>query len=112
MTPTRVGEDNMTEQAKDYRPPRYSETSAQEKHTLWASVGVALTFRQRRHRHIREDDRTKEEKDHHPTAWYSRMSAQEKTTFWACTGGWVLDAMDVQIFTFVIPAIMASFEVT
>jgi MFS family permease len=55
---------------------------------------------------------TKEGKDHHPSAWYAKMSAQEKNAFWACTGGWVLDAMDVQIFTFVIPAIMASFQVT
>jgi MFS family permease len=59
-----------------------------------------------------EDNMTDEGKDHHPTAWYAKMSAQEKNTFWACTGGWVLDAMDVQIFTFAIPAIMASLEVT
>jgi hypothetical protein len=50
--------------------------------------------------------------DHHPTTWYSEMSAQEKNTFWACIGGWMLDAMDVQMFSFAIPAIIASFAIT
>ena len=50
--------------------------------------------------------------DHHPTTWYSEMSAREKKTFWACIGGWMLDAMDVQMFSFAIPAIIASFAVT
>jgi sugar phosphate permease len=104
----------MTDQTKDHRPaPGYSYTSTQEKRTFWASIRVALTFNQQRHRNMSgHDNITREEKDHHPTAWYVKMSAQEKNTFWACTAGWVLDAMDVQIFTFVIPAIMASFEVT
>ena len=102
----------MTDQAKDHRPTEwYSETSAQERHTFWASI--TLTFRQQKHRRMPgEDNMTNEAKDHHPTAWYSEMSAREKNTFWACTGGWILDAMDVQIFTFAIPAIMASFGVT
>src|SRR5215470_4475680 len=50
--------------------------------------------------------------DHHLTTWYSEMSAREKNTFWACIGGWILDAMDVQMFSFAIPAIIASFAVT
>jgi len=50
--------------------------------------------------------------DHHPTTWYSEMSAREKNTFWACIGGWILDAMDVQMFSFAIPAIIASFAIT
>jgi MFS family permease len=49
---------------------------------------------------------------HHPTAWYAEMGAAEKRTFWAATGGWILDAMDVQMFSFTIPAIMAAFAVT
>jgi hypothetical protein len=28
----------------------------------------------------------------------------ERRTFWACFGGWALDALDVQIYTFVVPA--------
>jgi MFS family permease len=55
---------------------------------------------------------TKQTGDHHPTAWYREMTAQEKNTFWACTGGWMLDAMDVQMFSFAIPAIIASFGIT
>lgn len=50
--------------------------------------------------------------DHHPTAWYAEMQPREKSTFWACTGGWVLDAMDVQIYSFAIPAIIAAFHLT
>src|SRR5437588_2768633 len=36
--------------------------------------------------------------------WYRELTPVEKCTFWACFGGWALDAMDVQIFSFVIPA--------
>src|SRR5215510_13853647 len=50
--------------------------------------------------------------DHHPTTWYSEMSAREKRTFWACIGGWILDAMDVQMLSFAIPAIIAVFAIT
>ena len=50
--------------------------------------------------------------DHNPTTWYSEMSTREKNTFWACIGGWMLDAMDVQMFSFAIPAIIASFAIT
>ena len=50
--------------------------------------------------------------DHHPTNWYGEMAPKEKSTFWACTGGWILDAMDVQIYSFVIPTIIAAFALT
>jgi MFS family permease len=50
--------------------------------------------------------------DHHPTGWYSELEAREKNAFWACFGGWVLDAMDVQIFSFAIPAIIAAFALS
>jgi MFS family permease len=50
--------------------------------------------------------------ENHPTAWYAGMKPREKTTFWACLGGYVLDAMDVQIFSFAIPAIIAAFAIT
>jgi len=51
-------------------------------------------------------------REHHPTAWYAEMTSQERTTFWACIGGWVLDAMDVQMLSFAIPAIIAVFSIT
>lgn len=50
--------------------------------------------------------------EHHPTAWYATLKPHEKTTFWACLGGWMLDAMDVQIFSFAIPAIMTTFAIS
>jgi MFS family permease len=50
--------------------------------------------------------------DHHPTNWYAEMAPREKSAFWACTGGWILDAMDVQIYSFAIPAIIAAFHLT
>jgi MFS family permease len=50
--------------------------------------------------------------EHHPTAWYAQMGRKEKATFWACIGGWILDAMDVQILSFVFPAIIAAFAIS
>ncbi len=47
-----------------------------------------------------------------PTGWYGELASDEKRTFWACFGGWALDAMDVQIFSFTIPAVVAAFHVT
>ena len=44
--------------------------------------------------------------------WYGELTPPEKRTFWACFGGWALDAMDVQIFSFVIPSIVAAFAVS
>src|ERR1700674_3960604 len=46
------------------------------------------------------------------TGWYAALAPKEKRTFWACFGGWALDAMDVQIFSFAIPAIIAAFHLT
>lgn len=44
--------------------------------------------------------------------WYGELTPPEKRTFWACFGGWALDAMDVQIFSFVIPAIVTAFTIS
>jgi MFS family permease len=49
---------------------------------------------------------------HHPTAWYGELKPRERSAFWACLGGWILDAMDVQMFSFAIPAIMAAFAIS
>ena len=46
------------------------------------------------------------------TGWYRQLDSSERRTFWACFGGWMLDAMDVQIFSFVIPAIIVAFAIT
>jgi MFS family permease len=50
--------------------------------------------------------------EHHPIAWYSELKPRERNAFWACVGGWILDAMDVQMFSFAIPAIIAAFAIT
>ncbi|MDR5781152.1 MFS transporter [Caballeronia sp. LZ065] len=39
-------------------------------------------------------------------SWYGSLQRAHKRTFWACFLGWVLDAMDVQFFAFVIPTLM------
>jgi MFS family permease len=44
--------------------------------------------------------------------WYRRLGAAERRTFWACFGGWALDALDVQIYTFTIPALIALWQIT
>ena len=43
--------------------------------------------------------------------WYGALAPVEKRTFWACFGGWALDAMDVQIYGFVIPTLIASWGI-
>ncbi len=44
--------------------------------------------------------------------WYRDLEAAERRTFWACFGGWALDALDVQIYSFVIPALIALWHIT
>ncbi len=45
-------------------------------------------------------------------AWYRELTFREKRTFWACFGGWGLDAMDVQIYSFLIPTLIAAWGIT
>jgi len=44
--------------------------------------------------------------------WYKELTAGEKRTFWGCFGGWAMDAMDVQLFSFLIPALIATWGIT
>ena len=39
--------------------------------------------------------------------WLKDLTPRERRTMTACFGGWSLDALDVQIFSFVIPALLA-----
>ena len=41
--------------------------------------------------------------------WYREIGPAERRTFWACLGGWSLDALDVQMFSLAIPALIAGF---
>ena len=43
-----------------------------------------------------------------PFAWYNELGGKERKTFWACFGGWALDAMDANLYSFVIPALIAA----
>jgi len=45
-------------------------------------------------------------------AWMSELAPRERRVFGACIGGWALDAMDVQMFSFVLPAIIATWGIT
>src|SRR5256714_13374497 len=45
-------------------------------------------------------------------AWMQNLAPSERRVFGACVGGWALDAMDVQMFSFVIPALIATWGIT
>ena len=44
--------------------------------------------------------------------WFSTLSTRERRTFWGCFGGWALDGMDVQLYTFAIPALMTAWNLS
>jgi MFS family permease len=43
--------------------------------------------------------------------WYQDSTPIERRTFWASFGGWALDALDVQMFSLAIPALIAAFSI-
>ncbi|MBN8928205.1 MAG: MFS transporter [Rhodospirillales bacterium] len=45
-------------------------------------------------------------------AWFSDLTLRERRTMLACFGGWSLDALDVQIFSFVIPSLLVLWGIT
>ena len=45
-------------------------------------------------------------------AWMRDLTARERRTMIACFGGWSLDALDVQIFSFVIPSLLALWHIS
>jgi MFS family permease len=40
-------------------------------------------------------------------AWFGELNTRERRTMGACFGGWALDAFDVQMYSFVIPTVIA-----
>lgn len=44
--------------------------------------------------------------------WYGDSTPLERRTFWASFGGWALDALDVQMFSLAIPALIAAFSIS
>jgi MFS family permease len=45
-------------------------------------------------------------------AWMRDLNGRERHTMVACFGGWSLDALDVQIFSFVIPSLLAIWHIS
>src|ERR1039457_4139097 len=45
-------------------------------------------------------------------AWFTELSPQERSTFIATFGGWALDGMDVMVYSFVIPSLIAAWHIT
>ena len=45
-------------------------------------------------------------------AWLYDLTARERRTMLACFGGWSLDALDVQIFSFVIPSLLGLWHIS
>src|ERR1700710_918264 len=45
-------------------------------------------------------------------AWLKDLNPTERRTMVACFGGWALDALDVQIFSFVIPSLLVLWGIT
>lgn len=44
--------------------------------------------------------------------WISELDPDERRAFTACVGGWGLDAMDVQLYSFAIPALITTWGIT
>lgn len=45
-------------------------------------------------------------------AWYKELSPHGRKSFWAAYFGWCLDAMDAQVFNFLIPTLMATWALS
>ena len=45
-------------------------------------------------------------------AWFSDLTPRERRTMGACFGGWTLDALDVQIFSFIIPSLLSLWHIS
>src|SRR5271169_4411403 len=44
--------------------------------------------------------------------WLSQLSSKEKSTLIATFGGWALDGMDVMVYSFVIPTLIAAWHIS
>ncbi len=44
--------------------------------------------------------------------WFAELTPRERRTMGACFGGWTLDALDVQIFSFVIPTLLSLWHIS
>jgi MFS family permease len=44
--------------------------------------------------------------------WYREISPLEKKTLWSCFAGWALDGVDTQLFSLVIPTLLATWGIS
>ncbi len=44
--------------------------------------------------------------------WYHGLDGKGRRTFWACFGGYAMDAMDVQVYSFVVPVLVGLWGLT
>jgi MFS family permease len=56
--------------------------------------------------------RTETAEQTRPSGWMPALTLAERRVFNACVGGWALDAMNVQLYSFVIPALIAIWGLT
>ncbi|PZM16699.1 MFS transporter [Rhizobium tubonense] len=45
-------------------------------------------------------------------SWYRELTKRERSAFWACFAGWAVDAMDAQLFSFVLPVLIVAWGMT
>jgi MFS family permease len=45
-------------------------------------------------------------------SWFQTLNKTERRTFYACFGGWAVDALDAQIYSFLIPTLVALWGMT
>ncbi|WP_405864191.1 MFS transporter [Streptomyces sp. NBC_00005] len=45
-------------------------------------------------------------------SWYGELTTRERNTFWGCFAGWAVDAMDAQLFSFVLPVLITTWGLT
>jgi MFS family permease len=45
-------------------------------------------------------------------AWFTELTPPERSTFVATFGGWALDGMDVMVYSFVIPSLIAAWHIS
>jgi len=46
------------------------------------------------------------------TNWYQDLDRHERRTLWACFGGWALDGLDVQLYSFVMPSLIVLWQIS
>src|ERR1700681_683457 len=46
------------------------------------------------------------------SAWFTELTPPERSTFIATFGGWALDGMDVMVYSFVIPSLIAAWNIS